>query len=56
MGEQYSKMELKAIAKFLKKVFPGVSDQDELWNLLDKTQLLIKGKSDAQTNQRRGNS
>jgi len=49
MGEQYTKMELKAIAKFLKKVFPGVSDQDELWNLINKTHQLIKGKSDAQT-------
>jgi len=56
MGEQYTKMELRAIAKFLKKVFPGVADQDELWNLINKTQQLIKGKPDAQTNQRRRDS
>jgi hypothetical protein len=45
MGEQYSKMELKQLAKFLRKVYPGVSDQDSLWALIEKTERLIsKGK------------
>jgi hypothetical protein len=44
MGEQFTKMELKAIAKFLRKVYPGVSDQDELWNLIEKIEQLTKGK------------
>jgi hypothetical protein len=56
MGEQYSKMELKAIAKFLSKVYPGMTDQDELWNLINKTRQLIKGKPDARPNRRRGDT
>jgi len=55
MGEQYTKIELKAIAKFLSKVFPGVADQDELWNLINKTQQLIKGKN-GPANKRRGDN
>ena len=46
-------MELKAIAKFLSQVFPGFTDQDELWNLINKTQQLIKGVQDAQPARRR---
>ena len=55
MGEQYTKMELKAIAKFLSKVYPGMTDQDELWNLINKTQQLIKGNN-ARPNRRRGDT
>ena len=44
MGEQYTKMELKELAKFLRKVYPGVADQDSLWALIEKTEQLIKGK------------
>jgi hypothetical protein len=55
MTDQYTKMELKAIARFLSKVFPGVEDQDELWNLINKTEQLIKGKHGTAT-KRRGNN
>jgi hypothetical protein len=45
MGDQYSRLELKQLAKFLRKVYPGVSDQDELWALIEKTERLVnKGK------------
>ena len=44
MGEQFTKMELKALARFLRKVYPGVGDQDELWNLIEKIEQLTKGK------------
>jgi hypothetical protein len=54
MGEQYTKMELKALAKFLRKVYPGVSDQDELWNLIQKTEQLAKGKNVRSTGRRGG--
>ena len=47
MAEQYSKMELKQLARFLRKVYPGVSDQDSLWALIEKTEQLIKGKPHA---------
>jgi hypothetical protein len=56
MTDQYTKMELKAIAKFLSKVYPGMTDQDELWNLINKTQQLIKGKPDARSTRRRGDT
>lgn len=56
MGEQFTKMELKELAKFLRKVYPGVGDQDELWNLINKIEQLIKGKSNARSNTRRGGS
>ena len=53
MGEQFTKMELKQLARFLRKVYPGVGDQDELWNLIEKTEQLAKGKN-ATINRRRG--
>jgi hypothetical protein len=55
MGEQFTKMELKAIAKFLRKVYPGVADQDDLWNLIAKVEQLTKGKH-ARPDRRRGDS
>lgn len=53
MGEQLTKMELKQIARFLRKVYPGMTDQDDLWNLISKVEQLIKGKNDKQGNSRR---
>ena len=44
MGEELTKMELKAIARFLRKVFPGMAEQDDLWNLIAKVEQLAKGK------------
>jgi|DEB3_MinimDraft_2_1074329.scaffolds.fasta_scaffold11670_4 hypothetical protein len=44
MSEQFSKMELKALARFLRKVYPGVTDQDDLWELIEKVDRLSKGK------------
>ena len=56
MSEQLTKMDLKEILKFLKKVYPGVADQDNLWNLIAKIEQLTKGKNEKQNNNRRGNS
>ena len=44
MSEQFTKMELKALARFLRKVYPGVTDQDDLWELIEKVDRLSKGK------------
>ena len=55
MSEQYTKMELKELAKFLRKVYPGVAQQDELWNLINKLEQLSRGTS-ARPNRRRGDS
>jgi hypothetical protein len=49
MGEQFSKMELKAISRFLRKVYPGVTEQDDLWNLIAKVEQLVKGNNARQT-------
>lgn len=46
MGQQFSKIELKAIAQFLRKVYPGVSEQDNLWNLISKVEQHIKGDNE----------
>jgi hypothetical protein len=53
MSEQFTKMELKQLARFLRKVYPGVGDQDELWNLIEKIEQLTKGKHGT-SNRRRG--
>lgn len=53
MGEQLTKMELKQIARFLRKVYPGMTEQDDLWNLIAKIEQLIKGKNEKQSNNRR---
>jgi hypothetical protein len=55
MGEQFTKMELKKIAGFLRKVYPGVTDQDDLWNLIAKVEQLSKGNH-ARPNRRRGDT
>jgi hypothetical protein len=56
MGQQFTKLELVAIAKFLRKVYPGQADQDALWRLIEKTEQLVKGKHGTATNRRRGDS
>lgn len=56
MGEQFTKMELRKLAEFLRKVYPGVSDQDELWNLIAKVEQLSKGKHGSKGHGRRGDS
>jgi hypothetical protein len=55
MGEQFTKMELKALSRFLRKVYPGVTEQDDLWNLIAKVEQLAKGKH-ARPDRRRGDS
>lgn len=55
MGEQLTKMELKRIATYLRKVYPGVAEQDELWNLIAKVEQLAKG-TNARPNRRRGDT
>ena len=55
MAEQFTKMELQQIARFLRKVYPGVTDQDDLWNLIAKVEQLTKGKHGT-SNRRRGNT
>jgi hypothetical protein len=56
MGEQFTKMELKALARFLRKVYPGAADQDDLWNLINKVEQLTRGKQYARPYRRRGDS
>jgi hypothetical protein len=41
---ELTKTELKAIRSYLKKVYPGVSEQDNLWNLINKLDEMIEGK------------
>jgi hypothetical protein len=55
MNEQLSRMELKAIAGFLRKVYPGVTEQDTLWNLIAKVEQLAKGNN-GKPGRRRGDS
>lgn len=55
MSDELSKSDLKKIAEYLRKVYPGVGDQDNLWDLIKKVEQLVKGKSGTQ-NQRRKNS
>jgi hypothetical protein len=55
MGEQFTKMELKLIARFLRKVYPGMTEQDDLWNLIAKVEQLAKGNN-ARPNRRRGDT
>lgn len=57
MGEQLTKMELKKIATYLRKVYPGVAEQDELWNLIAKLEQLAKGRQHgSKQDRRRGDS
>jgi len=56
MSEQYTRMELKQLAKFLRKVYPGMSDQDELWFLIQKTEQLISKGKHGTANRRRGDN
>jgi len=53
MGEQFTKMELKQLATYLRKVYPGVAEQDELWNLIAKVEQLVKGKHGTSNRRRR---
>ena len=55
MAEQFTKMELRRIATYLRKVYPGVAEQDELWNLIAKVEQLSKGNN-ARPNRRRGDT
>ena len=55
MGEQFTKLELRKIATYLRKVYPGVAEQDELWNLIAKVDQLAKGKH-VRPDRRRGDS
>jgi len=43
MGDELTRIELKQIRKYLSKVYPGVSEQDDLWNLIAKLDKLIEG-------------
>lgn len=43
MGEELTRIELKQIRKYLSKVYPGVTEQDDLWNLITKLDKLIEG-------------
>lgn len=57
MADQLTKMELKRIATYLRKVYPGVAEQDELWNLIAKLEQLAKGRQHGkQSDRRRGDS
>lgn len=55
MGEQMTRMELRRIATYLRRVYPGVAEQDELWNLIAKVEQLAKG-TNAKSSRRRGDT
>jgi hypothetical protein len=56
MGNQFTKMELRELDKFLRKVYPGAADQDALWGLIEKINQLLKGKHGTESDRRRGDS
>lgn len=41
MNENLTTIELRRIRKYLSKVFPGVAEQDELWDVITKLDKLI---------------
>jgi hypothetical protein len=41
MGEKLTTIELRRIRKYLSKVYPGVAEQDDLWDVLVKLDKLI---------------
>ena len=43
MGEELTRIELNAIRKYIIKVYQGVNEQDDLWNLIAKLDKLIEG-------------
>lgn len=47
MNQEFTRLELKAIRKYLSKVYPGVSEQDDLWNLIKKIDTVIDGMKNA---------
>lgn len=49
MGDKLTKIELEAIRKYLSKVYPGVAEQDNLWNLITKLDKLIEGSQHGRT-------
>jgi hypothetical protein len=55
MGEQMTRMELRKVATYLRRVYPGVAEQDELWNLIAKIEQLAKGPN-AKSSRRRGDT
>lgn len=55
MVAELTRMELKKIVRYLGKVYPGVSDQDDLWDLIAKLNKLIEGdKHDKKTKTNQG--
>lgn len=41
--EGLTKADLRAIRRYLSKVYPGVAEQDDLWHLIERIDRLIKG-------------
>lgn len=41
--EGLTKSDLKKIGNYLRRVFPGVAEQDDLWELIQKVDKLAKG-------------
>jgi hypothetical protein len=41
MSEKLTTIELRQIRKYLSKVYPGVAEQDDLWDVLVKLDKLI---------------
>lgn len=42
MSEMFTRLELKAIQRYLSKVYVGVAEQDDLWAIAHKVDQLIK--------------
>jgi len=56
MSNELTRIELKAIRKYLSKVYPGVTEQDDLWNLIAKLDKLIEGVKHANKTQTKANT
>jgi len=41
--ETLTKTDLRKVRDYLKRVYPGVADQDDLWDLIEKIDRLVKG-------------
>lgn len=42
--ESLSRADLKKVRRYLTKVYPGVAEQDELWDMIEKIDRILKGE------------
>jgi hypothetical protein len=42
--EALSKADLRKVRNYLTKVYPGVAEQDDLWNLIQRIDKILKAE------------